>query len=48
MPAYKEEIFKTLQDARVPAAPIRTVDELSNDTHLNSVVLRDHGTPCRG
>jgi crotonobetainyl-CoA:carnitine CoA-transferase CaiB-like acyl-CoA transferase len=30
----KEEIFKTLQDARVPAAPIRTVDELVHDAHM--------------
>ena len=30
----KKEIFKTLQDARVPAAPIRTVDELYHDEHM--------------
>jgi len=30
----KEEIFKTLQDARVPTAPIRTVDELLHDAHM--------------
>jgi crotonobetainyl-CoA:carnitine CoA-transferase CaiB-like acyl-CoA transferase len=30
----KEEIFKSLQDARVPAAPIRTVEELVQDEHM--------------
>jgi crotonobetainyl-CoA:carnitine CoA-transferase CaiB-like acyl-CoA transferase len=30
----KEEIFKILQDARVPAAPVRTVDELMQDDHM--------------
>ncbi|MDO8674238.1 MAG: CoA transferase [Dehalococcoidia bacterium] len=30
----KAEIFKLLQDARVPAAPLRTVEEVVNDEHL--------------
>lgn len=30
----KEEIFRTLQDARVPSAPVRTVDELLSDPHM--------------
>lgn len=41
----KEEIFKTLQDARVPSAPVRTVDELLNDAHMKQrefFVSMDH------
>lgn len=30
----KDEIFKSLQDARVPAAPVRTVKELLHDDHM--------------
>ncbi len=30
----KEEIFDTLQKNKVPAAPLRTVDEVVNDEHL--------------
>lgn len=41
----KEEIFKILQDARVPSAPVRTVDELLNDAHMKQrefFVSMDH------
>jgi crotonobetainyl-CoA:carnitine CoA-transferase CaiB-like acyl-CoA transferase len=30
----KQEIFKLCQDNKVPAAPIKTVDEVANDEHL--------------
>ena len=30
----KAEIFKLLQDAQVPAAPVRTVEEIVNDEHM--------------
>ncbi|MFH1650964.1 MAG: CoA transferase [Chloroflexota bacterium] len=30
----KAEIFKTLQDAHVPAAPVRTVEEIIHDEHM--------------
>lgn len=30
----KAEIFKILQDARVPAAPLRTIEDIANDQHL--------------
>jgi len=41
----KKEIFKTLQDARVPSAPVRTVDEILNDPHMKQrefFVSMDH------
>ena len=30
----KDDIFRRLQDARVPAAPVRTIDEVINDEHM--------------
>ncbi|MBF0278632.1 MAG: CoA transferase [SAR324 cluster bacterium] len=41
----KEEIFKTLQDARVPSAPVRTANELLDDDHMKQrefFVSMDH------
>jgi crotonobetainyl-CoA:carnitine CoA-transferase CaiB-like acyl-CoA transferase len=41
----KKEIFKTLQDARVPSAPVRNVDEILNDPHMKQrefFVSMDH------